>query len=159
VKRDTRKLWTLAVVAGACVLAVIVGLILAGVLVLPGAPAPAPVTVTQADFTIQQGDNSSGGPWFGPSNFSYSGAANGFPYEVEPGTVFTIAVSLYNHDNQSHTISSIFAAYPFRVTGTDPSTPQLVPALEDDALFDVSILVPDTAATSYVVALTISALG
>ena len=133
-------------------LLVLVGL---GYLVLPGTPPPAPVTVTSVRFTIVQGTNASGLGWFGPSAFNYSGAANGYPFTVAAGGTFTISVTLWNHDNQAHTIYSAAAGAPFRVSSTAPSLPVGVAAMEDDALIQIGLVAPSTPGASLVLMVTI----
>ncbi len=160
-KLKARQIWTLAVIAGALVLVVVISLIAAGVLVLPGTPAPSPVTVTEVTVNVLQGKNASGDPWFGPSPFNYTGVANGYPYHVSPGASFTIAVSLNNVDRSNHTIYSIIAAPPFTLIGCHPNpdpTPVIVPALSDDVFFQLSFTAPNSAGASLGLNVTFNAL-
>ncbi len=117
VKIKRRHLWTIAVATAATVLVVLLILIAAGALVVPGTSSPAPVSVTSVQFTILQGTNASGNPWFGPSTVVYTGLANGYPFTVSPGGGFSVPITFENYDSSPHTLYSISAAAPFSFAG------------------------------------------
>ena len=153
-----RTLWSIAVGVTAAVLVVLLVLIWYGVLVLPGAPAPAPVSVTSAQFTLLQGTNASGNGWFGPSAFSYSGVVNGYPVNVAPGGTFSISVTWTNYDSSAHTIYSISVAAPFTFVRSSPSLPATLYGLEDDAFMQIYVSAPNSAGLSLSVYVTVNAL-
>ena len=152
--RRRRRLWTILVSAAAALVAVLVALIATGYLVLPSASPSQPVTVTGLSVTLVQGTNASGGEWFGPSHYGYSGI-NGFPYTIGAGQSFQIPITLENYDNASHTLSRVVAASPFHTLGCSPNVPVPVPALEDDATLEVTVGAPSTSGLSTVLNLTI----
>lgn len=154
-KLKRRTIWTIGTVAALGVVAVLLTLIAAGILVLPGA-SPTPVNVTSVEFYLVQGTNASGNPWFGPSPIIYSGAANSLPFTVAPGASFSEALSLENFDNAPHTLYSISAAAPFKYVGSSPALPVVVPALEDSALMDMTFTAPSTPGASVVLVATLS---
>ncbi|MGI0155251.1 MAG: hypothetical protein ACREDE_03860 [Thermoplasmata archaeon] len=143
--------------AGALVI-LLIG-IAAGILVVPGHSTPAPVQVSSVQFTLVQGTNASGNPWFGPSPVIYQGIQNGYPYSISPGKSFTVPLVLENFDTQSHTIYSISAAAPFTFTGSDPAAPVLVPAGTDDALLQLTFTAPSSAGSTLTLFVTINFLG
>jgi hypothetical protein len=153
-----RQIWTIGVAAAVTVLAVLLILIAAGVLVLPGTAAPTPVSVISVQFTILQGTNSSGNPWFGPSMFSYTGLANGYPFSVAPGGGFSVPVTFENYDDAPHTLYSIDVQSPFLFAGSSPTLPQTLRALQDDAYLLIYVTAPSTAGASLTLFVTINAL-
>jgi hypothetical protein len=161
VKRKLKRsqLWTIAVGVAAVILATFLALIAFGVLVLPGASPPAPVRVTQVEFTLDQGTNASGRGWFGPSTFNYTGIGYGFPYVVAPGGNFSIPLILENFDTVPHTVYSASASAPFTLTGTSPALPAEVRALQDDAGLQLFVKAPSTPGATLTLFITVNMLG
>ncbi|MGC2359526.1 MAG: hypothetical protein WA691_04390 [Thermoplasmata archaeon] len=156
-KVKRRHLWTIVVAVATIILLVLLSLIALGYLVLPGAAPPAPVEVNQIDFTLDQGTNSSGYGWFGPNTFNYTGIANGYPYSVAGGAAFTVPLILENYDNNSHPIYSISVEAPFTLTGTTPVLPVTIPALLDDASFQLDFRAPSSPGVTLTMFVTINA--
>jgi hypothetical protein len=102
-------------------------LVAVGVLVLPGTAGAAPVRVNAVEFTIEQGTNSSGFGWFGQSDFSYTGLANGYPFTPTAGSPFNVSIYLDNYDSVSHTVYSVTAGAPFTFKGSNPALPATIP--------------------------------
>ncbi len=156
-----RTLWTIGVAVAAAVLVALLALIALGVLVLPGTPGPAPVSVTSVQFTVLQGTNASGNGWLGPSSFSYSGVVNGYPFDVAPGGTFTVSVTWTNYDSNPHTIYSVSVAAPFAFSRTTPALPATLSANQDDALMQIYVVAPNgssAAGASLTLFVTVNAL-
>jgi hypothetical protein len=149
-----KTLWTLAVGAATGLVVLLLILIAIGVLVLPAA-SPASVTVTEVRWTILQGTTSSGLAWFGQGQFNYT---NGFPVNETAGGSMTLSVSLTNLDTLNHTIYSVVAMPPFNVSSVQPAVPRVVPHSVDNALFQITVSVPDDPGRSLVLQLTVNAL-
>jgi hypothetical protein len=158
-KIKRRHLWTIAVAIVVVVLVILLALIAEGILVIPGASPPAPVTVSSVQFTLLQGTNQSGYGWFGPSNFSYTGVANGYPFVVAPGGGFTVPLVLENYDSVNHTLYSVQAATPFTYTGSSPPLPVSVYAHQDDAVLQLSFSAPSSPGESLTLFVTVDFLG
>ena len=148
------------VAIAAVILLVIVVLIALGDLVLPGTPAPAPVTIQQVNFTILQGTNSTGANWFGPSHFSYSPVNHtlGYPFQVKAGGGFSIPVVLENFDNATHTIYSVTAGAPFTFITSKPLLPSSLMPLQDSAVLDMNFTAPNSPGSTLVLFVTLDAL-
>ncbi len=154
--------WTIVVAIVTVALVVLLVLIAVGDLVLPGKGAPAPVTVDMVKFTILQENNASGLPWFGPSNFTYTGLANGYPFVVAPGATFTLPVGLENYDSISHTIYSMNPDPPFTLVSCYPSLPFVVPPVlheDDGGNFDLTIQAPSSSGQTLTMYVVINALS
>lgn len=152
-----RHLWTIAVAIVAVVLALLLVFIATGILVLPTHGSPAPVSVTAVQFTVLQGTNASGLPWLGPSSFNYSGAANGYPFQVAPGAKFSVPVEWRNYDGSPHTLYSITAQSPFTFASSSPALPATLTAYQDDAFMQIYVLAPNSAGAHLTLFLTINA--
>jgi hypothetical protein len=157
VKVKRRHIWTIVVAIATIVLLVLLSLIALGYFVLPGAAPPAPVKVSQIDFTLDQGTNASGYGWFGPNTFTYTGIANGYPYSVAAGAAFTVPLILENYDDNPHDIYSIQVEAPFTLTGTTPILPATVAALQDDASFQLDFRAPSSPGATLTMFVTIDA--
>lgn len=153
-----RHVWTIAVAAAATVLVVLLILIAAGTLTLPGASGPAPVSVSSVQITLLQGTNASGNGWFGPSTITYAGLGSGYPYQVPPGSSFSVPVTLQNYDSTAHTLYSVAVGAPFSFSSSSPALPATLRALQDDALLEISVTAPSTAGASGTLFITINAL-
>jgi hypothetical protein len=163
-KLSRRQWWTVAVIVGASVLIVLLGLIAAGILALPAQGPPAPVKVQVVCVSWLQGTNSTGYPWFGPSNYCFGGVANHLPYTSPPGSVVNIPVPVLNYDTASHTIYSVQVGPPFSLQQTVPPLPYVVtsyttnPEGIDGGLMTFVIL-PSTPGLALGLNITINALG
>jgi hypothetical protein len=151
-------LWTIAVAIGALVIVALLILIAVGVLVLPGTAPPAPVNVSSVQFTLLQGTNASGYPWFGPYTFTYTGLANGYPFSAPPGGTFTIPVILENYDNATHTIYDVTVGGPFTLKGTSPALPLTSPALDDNIILNLTVVAPSNPGATLTMFVTINLL-
>jgi hypothetical protein len=148
-KIKRRTWWTIGVAIAAGVLAIVLLLIAANILVLPSS-SPATVNVNSIQFTIIQGTNASGNPWFGPSHFNYSGVYNSYPFQVATGGSFSIPVELENYDSMPHTLYSVEIAAPFTLISTDPNLPQVIQKNTDETTLFVDIKAPGSAGTDVV---------
>jgi hypothetical protein len=137
-----RTLWTIAVGVAATVLVVLLILIAAGVLVVPGTASPSPVSVSSVQFTIEQGTNKSGNGWFGPNTITYTGLANGYPFRVAPGDGFSVPITFENYDSAPHTLYNITVQPPFAFAGSSPTLPQTLRAYQDDAYLLIDVTAP-----------------
>lgn len=155
-KFRTPRPLTLAIVAAIGVVVLLVGLIGVGVLVLPSSASPT-ITISETRYTILEGTNASGGNWFGPDQLSYPGL-NGYPTSVPAGSSFGVPIVLWNHDSANHTVYSVSVAPPFTYVRSDPALPISVPAGEDNANFEFTLLAPTGSGGSIAVAITINAL-
>jgi hypothetical protein len=120
----------------------------------------APFIVTSVQFTILQGANSSGLPWFGP-NFTYSGSVNNYPFSVAPGANFTLPVLLYNYDNVNHTVYSMSPSSPFTFVKSTPAFPWIVQPVDrsdDSGTFDLVMQAPRIPGDTLTLFITINAL-
>jgi hypothetical protein len=150
------SVWWIAIGAAAAVVLILLALILRGYLVIPSV-SPAQVTITDVVWKIQEGNNSFGLGWFGPSTVD---ATNGLPIEVKSGGTFTVVLVLTSFDVANHTIHTVLASSPFTVAYTSPSLPAVVLSGEDDFALSVKVGAPSvTSDTSYQLVLTIDALG
>lgn len=149
-----KTLWTIAVAAVTGLVVVLLVLIAIGILVLP-ATSPAPVTVTEVRWTILEGTTASGLGWFGESQFNYT---NGFPVNETAGGSMTLSVTLTNLDTLNHTIYSVLAMPPFNVSSVQPEVPRVIPHSVDNALFQITVSVPNDPGHSLVLQLTVNAL-
>jgi hypothetical protein len=163
-KLSRRQWWTVAVVVAVGVLIVILGLIAAGVLVIPPNGPPAPVKIQVVCVTWLQGTNASGQPWFGPSNFCLSGVGNNLPYSSAPGSAVNVPIPVLNYDQSSHTIYSVEVGPPFTLQRTLPPLPYVVnsyttnPEGIDGGLMTFVIL-PSSPGEALGLNITINALG
>ena len=157
-KIKRKHLWTIGVAAVAAVLVVLLVLIGVGDLQLPGAASPAKVNVTAVQITILQGLTANGSGWFGQSTYEYTGPANGYPFQVAPGSSFWIPIELENYDTNPHTIYSIAAGAPFTFSSSSPALPATLRALQDDAFLEVYVNAPSSPGSSLMLYLTINAL-
>jgi hypothetical protein len=163
-KLARRQWWTIAVIVGVAVLVILLGLVGAGILVVNAKNPSSPVTIQEVCVTIQQGTNSSGTPWFGPSPFCLSPAGSHLPYSAAAGSVVNVPIPITNFDTQSHTLYSAQAAPPFSVQKTSPALPYVVPAFPadpegiDGGMF-VWIQLPSSPGLASGVNLTINAIG
>ncbi len=150
-----------AALAAAAVVVVLVVLVAVGVLVPAGLfsgqkSGSAKVTIDQVGWTIDQGQTPSGVGWFGPSEFNYT-SANGYPYEVTPGTSYVVTWTFSNFDSSAHTIQNVSTTGDFAVRGTNPSTPLSVPAHDDDLYLMITVVVPNDPGASLELNLTVLA--
>lgn len=161
-----RRLIGYLVIAAAALVAALLVLITLGYLVLPSA-APAPVRISQTNYTLLEGKDASGAFWFGVieanSNVSFTDQLtfpdfNGYPARLAPGGTFGVDLVLWNNDTQNHTVYSVTVNAPFRYLGCDPALPIVVPAGADDAAFVFSVRTPDQPGASLALNLTINAL-
>ncbi len=104
------------------------------------------VTVTGGEVVLQEGRSTFGTYWFTPPTDNLSGAEQGFPITIAPGTLFRIAVPISNTDTRAHSIDSVSTAPPFSVAGTSVPLPVEVPAHEDTTLY-VNLTAPATSGT------------
>jgi hypothetical protein len=163
-KLSRRQWWTVAVVVGAGVLIVILGLIATGVLVLPPTGPAAPVQIEKVEVNWMQGSNASGDPWFGESEYNLTGVGNNLPYSSAPGSVVNIPIPVLNYDQVNHTIYSITVGAPFTLQRTLPPLPYVVasyvynPEGIDGGLMTFVVL-PSTPGVTLDLIVTINALG
>jgi len=160
VKIRRRHLWVICLAVATVILVVLLALVGLGVLTLPGTPPPPLVKIQEVQFTILQGRNASGLPWFGP-NFTYSGVVNNYPFYATPGGNFTLPVTLYNFDNVNHTVYSMAPSPPFIFGGSSPALPWIVQPVvksDDSGNFDLTISAPNSPGDTLTLYITINAL-
>lgn len=134
------------------VLLILIGL---GTLVLPG-PAKPTVTITEVQWTIEQGKDSNGHGWFGNSTINETNE-DGLPAQIPSGGVFTVQVTLLATSNK--TIFTATANSPFSVASTIPTLPT-TPVGVDDFVFHVTVNAPNVSSdASYVLMITLDALN
>lgn len=157
--RLRRRGWFLKtlIAVAAAVVVVLVGLIAAGVLVLPLAP-PTTVTISEVQWTVLEGTTAQGYGWFGNSSFTWD-HRNGFPLTLSPGSSFQLPWTTANMDGVNHTIYSVSVNPPFRLVSTWPTVPVVAPGGEDSVVFEFQISVPSTASGSMVLQVTVNALN
>ena len=162
-KFPRRVWWTVAVILGVVVLVILLGLIAAGVLILP-TNGSAPVTIQNVCVTIQQGTNSSGYPWFGPSPFCLTPAGSHLPFSAAAGSVVNVPIPILDQDTVAHTIYSAQVAFPFTVQRTSPQLPYVVqpyttnPEGIDGGLM-IYVVLPSQPGLSTGLNVTVNALG
>jgi hypothetical protein len=163
-KLARRQWWTVIVVVAVGLLIVILGLIAAGILVLPPTGPPAPVKISTVCVTWEQGKNASGNYWFGQNNYCYGDLAHNLPYSAAPGSTVVIPVEVLNYDSVSHTIYSAQVAPPFSVASTSPPLPYIVTSINvnpegiDGGLLVYTVL-PNSPGATLSVNVTVNALG
>ena len=163
-KVTRRRLRTIAVLAVAGALIVVLALIAAGILVLPSTGPPAPVTVTQVCVTVLEGTNSTGYGWFGPSSYCLSGVADHYPYQQAAGSQVTMYLPTLNYNNVNETLYSVSVASPFTLVSTLPPLPYVVAPISVnpegiDGGLAVMVLLPSTAGATLTMYVTVNALS
>ncbi|MGA9839868.1 MAG: hypothetical protein WBF81_09435 [Thermoplasmata archaeon] len=163
-KVNRRKLWTILVAIATAVVLVILGLIGAGVLVLPASGPPAPVTVTEVCVTVLQGQTSNGTGWFGSGSYCLNGVANHYPYQQAAGTPVKIFLPILNYDSVTRTLWSVEVAAPFSFQFSLPPLPYNVTSYTVnpegiDGGLAVQVLLPSTPGAVLVMHVTLDALG
>ena len=155
-RRALRRGLSVAIAVVAAILVVLLVLVAFGVLTLPTSHTPAPVTVLQVELVIQQGNTSSGVPWFGPSPIYFT---NGFPLQVAPGGVFSVVWSNFlNFDKYNHTINRATPNLPFTLSSTIPALPHTVAFDSEGNNLAIYLQAPSTPGDSYSVTVIVSAL-
>jgi hypothetical protein len=159
-----RQWWTVAVVVAVGILVVILGLIAAGVLVIPPTGPAADVKIQVVCVSLIQGNNASGDPWFGASHFCLTGVGNNLPYSSPPGSSVNIPVPILNYDQVNHTIYSVQAGPPFQVQRTLPPLPYVVDSYRTnpegiDGGLMVFVVLPSSPGAALGLNLTVNALG
>jgi len=155
VRRQTlRRVIGWAVVAVAIFVVILVALVAGGVLVL-FSNSPPPVTISSVHLIIQEGNTTSGVPWFGPWSINYT-SAEGFPLQVAPGNTFTIVwANVINFDSMPHTMYKVNPSSPFTIASTLPALPHTVPQDSTDFNLAISVGVPSTGGSTYAVTLVV----
>ncbi len=153
-----RLIWTALLVVAVGVLVLLLGLIGVGYLRLPTAPA-ATVTISEIQWTIQEGTTASGVGWFGPSHVNDT-ANSGLPLSFAAGTTFRLAWGANNRDNVSHTVYSVTATSPpFSWVSSTPALPSTVPIGDDSFGFSFYFSTPSSASGTFVLTITVNALA
>jgi hypothetical protein len=109
---------------GTCVV-----LVVAPMFVRPAASTPE-VTVTGFLWHFQEGNTSSGDPWFAGTSDRWvndSGWANGFPIQVPSGGTVEVYVFLHNEDSQTHLLVLVQLTALLRVSNSNPQPPAAIP--------------------------------
>lgn len=101
------------------------------VLLIGAAPKPTGTIAGAQVRFVDEGSTSVGLPWFGTQVMNYTGPADGYPYAYAPGSTFNFSIQPANHDNASHTLSSVLVNSPFTVVRCSPTLPYEVDAGED----------------------------
>ncbi len=163
-KLARRTWWSIAVAVAAAILVIILGLIATGVLKLPAAGPAAPVKIQEVCVNIQQGNNSSGDPWFGPSDFCMTGIPNGLPLSAAAGSAVNIPIPILNYDQVSHTLYAVQVAPPFTFQRSLPPLPYVVTSYTSnpegiDGGLMVYIVLPNDPGLSAGVNITVNAIG
>ena len=154
-RRALRRWLGAAIAVAAVVVVVLLVLVAEGVLTIPAAHAPTPVTIQRVQFVIQQGVTSDV-PWFGPSPINFT---TGYPLQVAPGAVWSVVwENFFNFDRYNHTINRVTPSAPFGVSSTLPALPDVVPFDSEGNHFAVYLQAPSTPGSTYVVTVTVSAL-
>jgi hypothetical protein len=152
-------IWTTLFAIAATALLVVLTLIALGYLVLPG-PAPAKLSVSEVEWTIIQGNTSSGQGWFGPNQFVWN-ASDGYPLSIHAGVAFTIPWSPPNFDSQPHTIYTIIVNSPFQwlESQSRPPLPYSVPPTDgDEGGFEFVIEASGVSSGAYPLEITVCAM-
>jgi hypothetical protein len=153
----SRRFLALLIAVAAVVVVVLLVLIGIGVLRLP-APATPSVAVDEVQWHILQGTTSFGFGWFGPSWRNITG--EGYPVSVASGETFSMELTVSNLDSVNHTIYSVIAAPPFRVTQYLQGVGHPVTPGSDEWYVTVNVLAPTVSSdSSYELYLTMNALG
>jgi len=158
-RRSLRRGITIAVIAAAIVVIVLVGLIAGGVLVLASNNSGT-VTISYVHLVIQEG-NTTNGPWFGRWSINYT-EAEGFPIQVPSGGNFSIVwLSIINLDGISHTIYSVKVspAPPLKFAYTMPKLPLTIPGDAEGGTLGIYIGVPSNPGATYAVTVFVNALS
>lgn len=154
-RRRIRRALSVAVAAVAVFVVVLIALIVGGVLIIPSGSGPAPITVRYVTLVIQQGNTSSGVPWFGPSPINFT---SGFPIQVAPGANFSIVwLSFFNFDSINHTINRVSPSSPFTLVSTWPTIPYLVPYDSEGHNLAIWMKAPSTPGATYAVTVVVTA--
>ena len=152
-----RRLLSILIAVAAIVVVVLLILIAIGVLRLP-TPSPPQVTVNAAQWQILQGNTSFGFGWFGPSTRNVTNT-DGLPITVNSGGSFVMSLVVSNLDKVNHTIYSVTAAAPFRVSGYIEGVGTEVRPGSDEWLVEVTVVAPSVSSNaSYTLLLTMNAL-
>jgi hypothetical protein len=151
-----RALWTALFAIAIGVLVFLVVLIGIGYLRLPAA-SPGTVTISEIQWNIEQGTTGSGQGWFGPSQVNDSKPP--LPLSYAAGSTFQISWSAFNRDNVAHTVYTVSTLPPFQYVGSTPSLAYTVPAGDDSAGFLLSFSTSGSTAGTYVLTITVNALG
>jgi len=159
-----RRAISIAIVAVAIFVVVLLALILGGVLVLPG-HSPSPVTIRYVRLVVLEGNTSSGVPWFGPGTQSINFTL-GFPIQVGPGDTYSITWSSFlNFDPVAHTFREVTWNTTPPISGslitkatTLPALPDLVAANADDQNIEIYLTAPYTPGATYAVTVVLNAL-
>ena len=150
-----RHFWPLAIAVATVVVVALLILIGFGVLVLPSS-SPDRITITEVQWTIEQGTTSAGFGWFGPSQRIASNTS-GLPVRIALGDKFTMPLSLSDLDSVNHTIQTVSVVSPFSLDRTVPALPAKVISGMDDYVFSVTLGTADASAGhSYTVYITLS---
>lgn len=152
-----RRLWAVLFTVAIAVLVLLLVLIGVGYLRLPSS-SPAMVTVSEIEWTIEQGSTSDGQGWFGPSHVNDT-ANQGAPYYYTAGTTFQLSWSAFNRDTANHTVYSVSTLAPFSFVGAHPTLPATVPGGDDSFGFAFDFSTPSSTSGTYVMYITLNALG
>jgi hypothetical protein len=148
--------WVLLYIAVAGTLVTTLVLIGLGYLTLPTA-SPSTVTVSEVEWTLVQGNTSSGRGWFGPSAFTY-GENAGFPRTETVGRSFGLPWAPENFDTSSHTVYTVSIANPgYCIDSARPALPQVVPPGDDGGEFEFQVSIPSGASGSVALQVTVDA--
>jgi hypothetical protein len=144
--RRWRRTRSLGFLAGACVGAIVVLVVV--LYLLPSLAAPTTVTIERFNWTIVQGTwtfNNQTEPWFVEQYINQS-AADGYPFQVSPHGTFNVSLVLVEYDPKSVPICTISVAPPLEVLSTFPTLPAAMQGGEDN-LIQINILVTASAGT------------
>jgi len=159
-RKRLRRVINFAVIAAAIIVVVLVVLIAGGVLVLPGS-SPAPVTITSVEIHVEQGNTSSGSPWFGTGSLNTTYTI-GYPAQIKAGSTFDVPTSLVNYDSHNHSLQTVqIHSRPSansQFVSSSPALPVNIPVGFETQDFTVYISAPSTPGVSYVLVVVISAI-
>ena len=147
-RRRFRRGLAVAIAAAAVIVVVLLVLIGVGVLTLPPSHTPTPVTITRVVLEIQQGNTSSGVPWFGPSPVNFT---TGFPIQVAPGAIWSVVWEHFpNFDQYNHTINQVTPSSPFLLSSTLPTLPDHILFFSESNNLAIYMRAPSTPGGTYV---------
>lgn len=153
-----RRILSILIAIAAIVVVILLVLIAIGILRLP-TPSPPQVTVNSAQWQILQGNTSFGFGWFGPSVRNVTDS-DGLPITVNSGGSFVMTLVISNLDKVNHTIYSVTAAAPFRVSGYVEGVGTEVRPGSDEWPVEVNVVAPTVSSdATYSLELTMNALS
>jgi hypothetical protein len=157
-RRLTRRqqLWTALFAVALGVLVFLLVLIGIGELRLPGAATPN-VTVTEVQWTIEQGTTGHGVGWFGKGLFNYTTATGWAAPTFAAGTELKVVWDVQNFDSVPHNITGVSVGQPFTVdTARSSALPLAVNIGDEGAILTVWVTTSSSTSGAFVLTITVT---